>query len=137
MPEPEWQEIKQPLEGLRPVQVSTHRISSQSPFNLPTALRAAVSPSGKTTKIEFRYIEDEAVKLKSLNRDVTVWVGRTSKRIRGIQVRRQSKSQSGSQNLDTAIDQLINTLSPNESQAESNYQIVRKVAHDTLADIEA
>lgn len=124
----EWQEIDQTLVSNIPVQVSVHRVRSQSPFNLPRAFRTTVSPEGNTMKIEFRYIEDEPAKLKNLGRNVTVWIGKTSKRIRGIQVRGQSLTQSSRQNLDCAIDQLITDLSPAETQAKGNYQVVREVA---------
>lgn len=137
MSESEWQEIKEHLEGADPIKVSAHRVSAQSPFNLPRSLRAIVSPSDQSIKIEFRYIEDEAAKPRLLGEDVTAWIGKTSKRIRGIQIRRRPLSASGSQNLDSAIDQLISTLSPGETQAEGNYRIVGRVAKEKLHEIEA
>jgi hypothetical protein len=136
MSESEWQEIKEPLEGVAPIQVSVHRVSSPSPFNLPRALRAIVSPSDQSIKIEFRYIEDEATKQRMLGENVTAWIGKTSKRIRGIQIRSKPRSASDSQNLDSAIEQLISTLSPGEDQAEGNYRIVGRVVKAKLAEIE-
>ena len=132
MIESEWQEINQPLQAIKPEQVSLHRVRSQSPFNLPRAMRTTVSPEGNTTKIEFRYTEDEPAKPKELGRYVTVWIGKTSKRIRGIQVRGQSLSQPSRRSLDSAIDELISDLSPTETQAKGNYQVVREVASAQL-----
>jgi hypothetical protein len=136
MVESEWVEINQPLQAIQPVRVSSHRVSSQSPFNLPRAIRTIVSPKENTTKIEFRYIEEEPAKPKELGNNVTVWIGKTSKRIRGIQHRRMSLTQSSRQSVDNAIDKLISELLPTESQARGNYQVIKEVASTQLANIE-
>ena len=136
MSESKWQEISEPAEGVATIRVSAHRVSSPSPYNYPRALRAIVSPADQSIKIEFRYIEDEAAKPRMLGNNVTAWIGKTSKRIRGIQIRSKPRSTSDSQNLDFAIDQLISTLSPSEAQAEVNYRIVGRVAKAKLAEID-
>jgi hypothetical protein len=136
MVESEWVEINQPLRAIQPVRVSSHRVRSQSPFNFPRAIRTIVSPEEDTAKIEFRYIEDEPAKPKELGNNVTVWIGKTSKRIRGIQYRRRSLTQSSRQSVDNAIDKLISELLPNESQAKGNYQVVKEVASAQLANTE-
>lgn len=137
MVESEWVEINQPLRAIQPVRVSSHRVRSQSPFNLPRAIRTIVSPEEDTTKIEFRYIEDEPAKPKELGNNVTVWIGKTSKRIRGIQYRRRSLTQSSRQSVDSAIDKLISELLPTESQARGNYQVIKEVTNAQLANTES
>lgn len=127
MNEPEWQEINHPHQAIKPVKVSVHRVRSQSPFNLPRAVRTTFSLEGNTTKIEFRYIEDEPAKPKILDKNITVWIGKTTKRIRGIQFRGSSLPQSRKLSLDNAIDKLINELSPTDTQAKGNYQVVKEV----------
>jgi len=136
MVESEWVEINQPLRAIQPVRVSSHRVRSQSPFNLPRAIRTIVSPEEDTTKIEFRYIEDEPTRPKELSNNVTVWIGKTSKRIRGIQYRRRPSTQSSRQNVNNAIDKLISDLLPTESQARGNYQVIKEVASAQLANNE-
>jgi hypothetical protein len=134
MVESEWKEINQPLQANKPVQVSRHRVRSQSPFNLPRAIRTIVSPEEDTTKIEFRYIEDEPAKPRELGNNVTVWIGKTTKRIRGIQLQRRSLTQSSRQSVDNAIDKLISDLLPTETQAIGNYQVIKEVASAQLAN---
>jgi hypothetical protein len=136
MVESEWVEINQPLRAIQPVRVSSHRVRSQSPFNLPRAIRTIVSPEEDTTKIEFRYIEDEPTRPKELSNNVTVWIGKTSKRIRGIQYRRRPSTQSSRQSVNNAIDKLISDLLPTESQARGNYQVIKEVASAQLANNE-
>jgi|688.fasta_scaffold362483_2 hypothetical protein len=136
MVESEWVEINQPLRAIQPVRVSSHRVRSQSPFNLPRAIRTIVSPEEDTTKIEFRYIEDEPTRPKELSNNVTVWIGKTSKRIRGIQYRRRPSTQSSRQSVNNAIDKLISDLLPTESQARGNYQVIKEVASAQLANTE-
>jgi len=134
MVEPEWKEISQPLQAIKPEQVSRHRVRSHSPFNLPRAIRTIVSPEEDTTKIEFRYIEDEPAKPRELGNNVTVWIGKTTKRIRGIQLQRRSLTQSSRQSVDNAIDKLISDLLPTETQAIGNYQVIKEVASAQLAN---
>jgi hypothetical protein len=134
MDESEWVEINQPLGAMPPVRVSSHRVRSQSPFNLPRAIRTIVSPEEDTTKMEFLYIEDEPAKPKKLDNNVTVWIGKTSKRIRGIQYQRRSLIQSSRQSVDNAIDKLISDLLPTETQARGNYQVIKQVASAQLAN---
>ena len=136
MVESEWVEINQPLRAIQPVRVSSHRVRSQSPFNLPRAIRTIVSPEEDTTKIEFRYIEDEPTRPKELSNNVTVWIAKTSKRIRGIQYRRRPSTQSSRQSVNNAIDKLISDLLPTESQARGNYQVIKEVASAQLANNE-
>jgi hypothetical protein len=136
MVESEWKEINEPLLAIQPVRVSSHRVRTQSSFNLPRAIRTIVSPEEDTTKIEFRYIEDEPAKPKELGNNVTVWIGKTSKRIRGIQYRRKYLAQSSRQSVDNAIDMLISELLPCESQVKGNYQAIKQVASAQLANTE-
>lgn len=133
MVESEWKEISQSLQAIRPVKVSQHRVRSHSPFNLPREIRTIVSPEGNTTKIEFRYIEDEPARPKKLGDDVTVWIGKTSKRIRRIQLQRRSLAESSRKSVDSAIDKLIGDLLPAETQAKGNYQVIKEVAGAQLA----
>lgn len=132
---PEWQEIKAPLEGIEPTRISSHRVSSLSPYEFPRALRTISSPNDRSIKIEFRYIEDEAAQPKFIGKNVTAWIGKTSKRIRGIRIKNNFPNEINSDDLDSAINDLVDKLSPAESQTESNYRVVGRVAKAKLAEL--